>query len=114
MNQALIGHHHALRSLSHDMKEHSILFFLAFQEVRMRYLWNASAGVLMFFLLIGLFQSSLATSGQGGMTCGKRISESSIQDTFANDKGQKSAISGRRPHWNGFFFPFLQVFCAIQ
>ena len=38
------------------------------------------------------------------------------QDTFDHDKGQKSAISGRRLHWRlstGFFLLFLQYLCAI-
>ena len=37
------------------------------------------------------------------------------QDKFDYDKGQKSAISGRRLHWRlstGFFL-FLQYLCAI-
>ena len=39
-----------------------------------------------------------------------------IQDKFDHDKGQKSAISGRRLHWRlstGFFLLFLQYLCAI-
>ena len=38
------------------------------------------------------------------------------QDKFDHDKGQKSAISGRRLHWRlstGFFVLFLQCLCAI-
>ena len=40
----------------------------------------------------------------------------SNQDTFDHDKGQKSAIAGRRLHWRlstGFFLLFLQYLCAI-
>ena len=37
------------------------------------------------------------------------------QDTFDHDKGQKSAISGRRLRWrlSTGFFAFLQVLCVI-
>ena len=36
------------------------------------------------------------------------------QDKFDHDKGQKSAISGRRLHWrlSTGFLPFLQYLCA--
>ena len=40
---------------------------------------------------------------------------SEFQDKFDHDKGQKSAISGRRLHWRlstGFLL-FLQYLCAI-
>ena len=38
-----------------------------------------------------------------------------IQDKFDHDKGQKSAISGRRLHWrlSTGFFAFFQYLCAI-
>ena len=41
------------------------------------------------------------------------------QDAFDHDRGQKSAISGRRLHWiflifsSGFFLLFLQVVCVV-
>ena len=38
------------------------------------------------------------------------------QDAFDHDKGQKSAVSGRRLHLRlstGFFLLFLQFLCAI-
>ena len=59
-------------------------------------------------------------SGRKAKTIPCELLGHSSQDTFDHDKRQKSAISGRCLHRNGFYFspldvfPFLEVFCVIR
>ena len=55
----------------------------------------------------------VCTSPTGSQTSRGKKNNSLLQDKFDHDKGQKSAISGRRLHWRlstGFFCFFLQYF----
>ena len=60
--------------------------------------------------------SGRRSSGTSRPSLGHFVYALFSQDTFDHDKGQKSAISGRRLHWRlstGFSAFSLQVLCVI-